>query len=610
MDSQLTETLGLLDKYISPVFRANIEKTYYEKINANAYIDEAIKDPLFRAHPFKHISFYNDHGVVHVRDVSMRTLRLLDQLNGLYFGKRSSARLEFMKGFGAMLAYVHDIGMVETKSLDHDLHAQASAQMIFSDYFDTQLSILWDENSGNVPWRITRLAYKKAISQVPRNVLREMLALSGAHAREAVSISMINNLPELRQKLQEMIELPLEYQWLMERYQIAEREWRASENLDPSQREKYKMQKNEWENKFSQYGGHKKNQFLSLYYQNFREESFQWLLTENEEAKEFVEDIIDTLRVLRCANASRQRGEKLRATGGHQIFLDHHSGCAIYAVQTNHKLFLLENKDTLLSGEVNLSSTEFTQSGDLRISFYRGRFDDADATKRAVFNAAIAVNEVQEDMIGSFRQTNEDFSKKWQSTNILLENCDDNLEFTSEVKAQLLLLNPSLKDTVRVVPSLQNASEQERNRYLNAKELNWDLKTENEMLERIAASGHKIQGMQAQAAFSHVKCADISSGEVLMQAGTLGSFVYVPLQEGLTGYPLGGYAPFHAKPFIPLGNVGVIRGDMRNATIVAESALQVLIIPREVYLKHWHNTYEEQEFIALLSEAQLVAKRS
>jgi hypothetical protein len=64
---------------------------------------------------------------------------------------------------------------------------------------------------------------------------------------------------------------------------------------------------------------------------------------------------------------------------------------------------------------------------------------------------------------------------------------------------------------------------------------------------------------------------------------------------------LGGYQPFHPKPFIPLGNVGVIRGDVRNAHIVAETALKVLMIPREIYLQYWHNTYNEQEFIALIS---------
>ncbi len=129
------------------------------------------------------------------------------------------------------------------------------------------------------------------------------------------------------------------------------------------------------------------------------------------------------------------------------------------------------------------------------------------------------------------------------------------------------------------------------------------------MLEKIANSGHKVINMQVEEAFRNVKTAIIPAGEILMQAGTLASFVYVPLAEGLIGYPLGGYTPFHAIPFVPLGNVGVIRGDTRNATVVAENPVEVLMIPREIYLKYWHNTYCEVEFMALMKEIQLVSEK-
>jgi len=557
MESHVTE-LTTVDKYFSPTVRRNIEEKYYEKINVNAQLNNIVTDPVFLSHPFKHVAFSTDHGIVHVRDITARLLTLLDELNGVYFAKRLPSRLGFMKGYGAMLSYVHDVGMIDVKTVENDNHAALSAQMMYNDFFDKQIALLWEENSGNVAWRITQLAFKKAITQPPHLVLREMLAISGAHQKETVSIDTLNHPGELRRVLQSMIE-----------------------NVSN----------------------------LKLFYEDFKQDSFAWLISENHEVRELVEDVLDTLRALRCANASRQRGERLRATGGFQIFLDHQTANAIFAINAGSKLLLMESKDTLLAGESNLSGTEFTHVGDLRISFYRGSFDGDKTLDKAVFNAAIAINEVQADMIGSFARppsgqdnATGDYAKRWKPTYLFLENTDDNDAFAERVKDQLIILNPKLKEIVRVVPSLQNTSEAERNRYLMADELNWDLKTQKEMLERISQSGHKISAMLPQKAFNHVKCSTVKAGEMLIQAGTLGSFVYVPLAEGLVGYPLGGYEPFHAHAFIPLGNVGVIRGDIRNATIVAENSSKVLMIPKEIYLDFWHYTYNEDEFAQMLKD--------
>ncbi len=557
MESRVTE-LTLVDKYFSPTVRRNIEEKYYEKINFNAQLNSIVNDPVFIAHPFKHIAFSTDHGVVHVRDITMRMMTLFDELNGVHFAKRLPSRLGFMKGYGAMISYAHDVGMVEVKNSDNDTHDALSAQMMYNDFFDKQIALLWEENSGNVAWRITQLAFKKAITQPPHLVLREMLALAGAHRKETVSTDALNHPGELRRVIQNMID--------------------GVSNL-------------------------------KLFYEDFKRDSFVWLISENHEVRSLVEDVLDSLRVLRCANACRQRGERLRATGGFQIFLDHQTADAIFAINVGSKLLLMQSKDTLLAGEANLSGTEFTQAGDLRISFFRGNFNGDKVIDKAVFNAAVAINEVQLDMIGSFARppagednATGDYSKKWKPVQIFLENTDDNGNFAERVKDQLIILNPTLKEIVRTVPSLQNASETERNHYLMAEELNWDLKTQKEMLERISQSGHKISAMLPQKAFGHVKCTTVKAGEMLIQAGTMGSFVYVPLAEGLVGYPLGGYEPFHAHAFIPLGNVGVIRGDTRNSTIVAENTVKVLMIPKEIYLDFWHYTYSEDEFAQMLKD--------
>jgi hypothetical protein len=51
---------------------------------------------------------------------------------------------------------------------------------------------------------------------------------------------------------------------------------------------------------------------------------------------------------------------------------------------------------------------------------------------------------------------------------------------------------------------------------------------------------------------------------------------------------------------MPLGITGVIRGAVRNATIIAEQAVQLLMMPKEVYLRYWHRTYSAEELVQRL----------
>jgi hypothetical protein len=68
------------------------------------------------------------------------------------------------------------------------------------------------------------------------------------------------------------------------------------------------------------------------------------------------------------------------------------------------------------------------------------------------------------------------------------------------------------------------------------------------------------------------------------------------------GTPSGSYDNFIVAPFTPLGNTGVIRGDIRNATIVARKSVKLLIIPKDIYLNYWHATYSVEEFANLIKK--------
>jgi hypothetical protein len=46
---------------------------------------------------------------------------------------------------------------------------------------------------------------------------------------------------------------------------------------------------------------------------------------------------------------------------------------------------------------------------------------------------------------------------------------------------------------------------------------------------------------------------------------------------------------------MPLGTTCVIRGDIRNADIIAEQTVSLLMLPKEVYIRYWYAPYSPGE---------------
>ncbi len=67
---------------------------------------------------------------------------------------------------------------------------------------------------------------------------------------------------------------------------------------------------------------------------------------------------------------------------------------------------------------------------------------------------------------------------------------------------------------------------------------------------------------------------------------------------------LQGYNAFSAPPWMPLGSTGVIRGAVRNATVVCDEAMDLLMIPKEVYLRWWHHPYTSTDLSGRLSASR------
>jgi hypothetical protein len=281
--------------------------------------------------------------------------------------------------------------------------------------------------------------------------------------------------------------------------------------------------------------------------------------------------------------------------------IDRRSANAIWALRLGaDQLFLLESDDPLASGEANIASSSLERDGSLRIVFHRGAFWEREAVIRAARNAARVVNDIQEDVIESFiRPVLYDCTLDRADVPILLEGTEDNPEFTELVHQELLRRNPNLHNPVRCVPSLKNATIPEVTLYLEACNLDWDADKKQEFIERIEASGTRTDHINIVQAFQDVRLIKLNPDQVLIEANSPAAFVYIPLGDGLRVIPLGGYAPFPVRPWMPLGNTGVIRGAVRNADIIAEQEVELLMIPQDVYLKYWYHPYTTKELLRL-----------
>jgi hypothetical protein len=456
------------DNYLPKRIQTWIEQRYYAQIDAHARLEELLFEPSFIKNPYGHSSLFADHGVVHARDVARQILNVLDCINGILIPMRQPGRLEFMKGYGVLLAYVHDVGLCDLSGFGRKMHAYTVAQKVLSPEFDELIQAFWNGNAGNIPWTLTRLP---SLLQKANLVFREMLALAICHSKSVIPVELLCDPQRLRKALLcgTVIDLHDLFDRMREPHVMNKTfggKWRISTPLEAD----------------GLGAAISSDRLASLqpYYSEFSTEGFCWLVDQHPQVRQLVEDVIDTLRALRCADALRQRGTTLKTSGNYEIFVDRKSGNAIFALrQRDQELILVEIPDPISAGEANLASCEITKDGDLRASFHRGNFPEAETVQRAATNAALVLMDIQRDVIESFKRLAppEGCQKDWQKDademQILLENVGDNPEFASLIQNQLLQSDLGIQNPVRVVPSLKDVSEHERHLYLEAKELDW-----------------------------------------------------------------------------------------------------------------------------------------
>jgi hypothetical protein len=606
--------IELLDRHAPPSVRMWIEQTYYARINAQSQMEAALADPTFYTDPAAHLALFNDHGIVHVRDVAQQVLRVLDHIHGGLIASREEERLQgFMKSYGVLSALLHDIGMIDFRPFGRAMHPEFASQAVFDPAFDHIIDAIWQGDCGGIASRLRELA--GALGQEPRLVLRELLALSNCHSKSKVPVAVLNDRLRLRAHMQQTIGDDLQVQYLRYQAQRARatlgRALQAERTATECARLAGALEQAETALAAADPRGalaDARRAVLARHYANFSRDAFGWLVAADPGVQALAADVVDTLRALRCADALRQRGSLLKTSAGYEIFVDQTSADALFALRRGKQLLLASLHVPIAAGESNVASSTLDAAGNLRIAFHRGAFTSLEVVQRAAAYAACAVNDIQADVIESFQLDAKQAQQRNSALQIVLEEPGDNPAFAAMVREQLHALNPRLCGRVQIVSHSrqpQPAAEPtyEAARYAAGARLNWSRAQRRRAASRLARSGHNMAAVQLDTAFEQVRLIQLRAGESLVEAGTAARFVYIPLRAGLMVMPLGGYQPFVAPAWAPLGNTGVIRGAQRNASIYATRDLTLLVIPEETYLNDWHRPYQQAELVARLEGA-------
>jgi hypothetical protein len=316
---------------------------------------------------------------------------------------------------------------------------------------------------------------------------------------------------------------------------------------------------------------------------------------------------VDAARLVRTADALRQRGTTLRTTAGYEIFIDAGTGQAVYSLRTSagDRLFLLRVDTPLGAGEANLRKAELTPNGDVRISFHRGRFTTGAGAAAACDSTAHVVADIGADVLGAFdlRRPSSDLPPPRRapgSMRVEIERPADEPTFADSVAAVIARLDPPLAPRVFVVADLETAAPVERARYLAGAAVAADSDDADEILDALGAHGMRIGGIDRSGAFEDVRRVYVREGEVLVEVGSPAAFVYVAVDCSLRIEQLGGYRDIAVPPWIPIGVTGVVRRAERNSTVVVAEPGDVLMIPGELFAREWFRPYEQAEFADIL----------
>ena len=288
--------LAELDALLSRPVRTELEERLWRPIEAQATLEVLTDDPSFIADPGRHPAIFADHGVVHVRDVAIGLIRLLDTIDGVLLPARSASRLGVRQGRrrGDHVPPRHRHGRHDPSG--RRVHALFAAHAAFGPSVDALVEHLLAP--GPVRARLDEVAARAPFATSLELVVREILSLSVAHSKSAVPPEVLDDRVALRGLVQRIVFTSLDAH-------------RAADGLpQASDASPLPMSAN------------------SDVYED-PAESYGWLAAPAGPQAELADDVVDALRALRAADVLRQRGTVLRTSGGFEICMDAETARAV-----------------------------------------------------------------------------------------------------------------------------------------------------------------------------------------------------------------------------------------------------------------------------------------
>src|SRR6266513_1418730 len=241
-----------------------LEERYLRPIEQAAKLERLLDDRLFLADPINHPALFSDHGPIHVRDVAACYHDLAETANGLLISPRPPERFAFLVAYGLLATYLHDIGMVDLTTAGRRLHPIYAAHAVFAAEFE--------------------------------DMIDPLLGFDGPLAQRLQAVQDAASLRDDRDALRNLIQRAVLTD--LETHRVAD------EALSAHGADLFVASANaDW-------------------YESPLEDSFAWLTSQDVAHRSLADDVLDALRLLRVADALRQRGTSLRTTGGYEILID------------------------------------------------------------------------------------------------------------------------------------------------------------------------------------------------------------------------------------------------------------------------------------------------
>lgn len=521
---------ALLDKWIPPDLRTDIEERFWRPIESLTSLEAMIADEAFFADPGRHIGLYADHGPTHARDVALRVLEIADWAFGSLIEDRSRDRRDFVTGAAVLIALVHDVGMCVIPPVGRRLHAQFATQLVRSEVFADVVDRLVDTDAG-------RLASTLRASGVePARGVPEVLACAVAHSKSTVPMATLEDHVAFRRFLQYIARTDLQAQ-------------------------------------------------VGAPTTGFADDgTFAWLGRD----AELTTDVIDVIRLVRAADALRQRGTTYRTSVGFEVVVDSRTGTSVAVLRSESRrsAFLLEVDFPMMIGEANLRGAELRADA-LRFDFHRGSFERESALDRVVAATVQVIDDIRRDVLPAFPLA---------SLRVELAEPQDEPGFAHRVAERL-----GVVDVTAAVPwsaTVPAFDWRRAGRPLEAAE-------RAQAVLQLEAHGANVSKRTEGDLFAGVNVVTLGPDETVIRPGEEASFAVVATGPGLVATPLGGYRAEDIQPWIPVGTVGVLRGHDRNSTVRASAEVDVLVVPAGTFLDAWSDPFTADSLRARLAERPL-----